>query len=201
MQLKQVTIKGLEAMEKDVVTAAKLLGDADVDLVAFGCTSGSLFKGLVYDESISKLISKAADCTAITTAGAVVQALKSLKVKKISLATPYIQEINQAEIDFLSKIEFEIAKTQTLNLSDNLQIGRLSIDETVDLAKRAYCPLSDGTFISCTNLKTFEAIPLLEQKFSKPVVSSNSATLWAALSTLEVRLEGNLGRLFESLVR
>lgn len=195
MRLKQVTIKSLEAMEKDAVTAAKLLGDADVDLVVFGCTSGSLFKGLGYDETIANQIAKASGCPAITTAGAVVQALKSLKAKKISLATPYIQEINKAEADFLTKNGFEIINTQSLNLTDNIQIGRLSTDETIDLAKHAHSSLSDVTFVSCTNLKTFEAIQVLEQKYAKPVVSSNSATLWAALCALGVRVKGNLGRL------
>ncbi|MCY4108296.1 MAG: hypothetical protein OXG11_04610, partial [Chloroflexi bacterium] len=41
-------------------------------------------------------------------------------------------------------------------------------------------------FLSCTNLKTFEILEDLERKVGIPVVSSNSASLWAALRALEV---------------
>ncbi|MDX1747133.1 MAG: hypothetical protein R3324_14445 [Halobacteriales archaeon] len=51
--------------------------------------------------------------------------------------------------------------------------------------------------MSCTNFRTLEAIPLLERDLGKPVVSSNSATLWAALNLLGVDTsEVELGTLY-----
>ena len=39
---------------------------------------------------------------------------------------------------------------------------------------------AEGLVISCTNLVTYEAIPELERRLGKPVVSANQATIWHA---------------------
>jgi len=198
IHLNDVTIEGLEAMELETEAAAKLLKDADVDLAVFACTSGSLFKGLGYDAFVAKQVSDAAGCPAITTSGAVISALKKLKARRISLATPYIAEVNMWEIDFLEKNGFEVVKTQALGITENLKTGRLSLDDATALALSANSSLADVVFVSCTNFRTFQAIPLLETQLKKPVISSNSATLWAALNAMETKIQANLGKLFET---
>ena len=121
-----MTVRDLEDMEKETVAAAKLLSDAGVDLIAFACTSGSLVKGIGYDGLISKKIFEAAGCPAVTTSSAVVEALKTLKARKISLATPYIEEVTDREIGFLKKSGFEIVNNQSLGIKENLKIGKLT---------------------------------------------------------------------------
>ena len=39
---------------------------------------------------------------------------------------------------------------------------------------------AEGLVISCTNLVTYDAIPELERRLGKPVVSANQATIWHA---------------------
>jgi maleate isomerase len=146
--LNSVTIKGLEAMEKETKAAAKLLKDADVDLVVFGCTSGSLFRGLGYDLVLAKQIAEAAGCRVVTTAGAVVDALKALKAHRLSLATPYIAEVNAREIDFLTKSGFEILKTESLGIKENLQIGRLTPPKTRQFLPKKQIPLKPTPYSS-----------------------------------------------------
>ena len=92
-----------------------------VDAVAFACTSGSLIKGLGYDALLAKRISEAAGCPALTTSGAVVDALKALKVRKICLATPYLEEVTDREVSFLEQNGFEVLKTRSLNIKENLR--------------------------------------------------------------------------------
>ena len=185
-------------MEKETEAAAKLLKDADVNLVIFGCTSGSLFKGLGYDLVVAKQIAQASGCPVVTTAGAVIEALKKLNARRICLATPYIREVNIREIDFLNKSGFEVVKTESLGIKENLKIGRLTDMDAARLAESANSSLADAVFISCTNFRTFEAIRRLEGQLAKPVVSSNSATLWASLRTMETNVKTNLGKLFNT---
>lgn len=196
--LKEVTVKALEDMEQQIVSAAELLRDAGVDLVVFACTSGSLVKGLGYDLLIAQEISKAAGCPAVTTSNAVVDTLKTLKAKKIALATPYIKQVTDKEIDFLTKNGFEVVSNQSLGIKENLKIGKLTLQDAHDIAERANSKLADAVFVSCTNFRTFEALPSLERKLAKLVVSSNSATLWAALKALQVKVAVPLGKLFEA---
>ena len=57
-------------------------------------------------------------------------------------------------------------------------------------------PGADGIFISCGNLRTFEAIEPLEKEFGIPVVTSNQAGLWQALRVAQIDDQlANLGRL------
>ncbi|MCW4010533.1 MAG: maleate cis-trans isomerase [Candidatus Bathyarchaeota archaeon] len=195
--LREVTVQALSAMEKETEAAARLLKDADVNAVAFACTSGSLIKGLGHDAVIAQKISKIAACPVVVTSHAVVEALKEVDAHRIALATPYVDEVNKREVDFLEKSGFEIVNLQAFNLKSNLDIGRLTADDAAVLARSADSTVSDALFVSCTNLATFEMLSGLEGELHKPVVSSNSATLWASLRALNSSFRPRLGRLLE----
>ncbi|MCW4019071.1 MAG: hypothetical protein NWF00_10410 [Candidatus Bathyarchaeota archaeon] len=83
-----------------------------------------------------------------------------------------------------------------MGLRDDLQIGKLTAQDATDAAQKADDPLAEAVFVSCTNFRTLEAIPALEAKLQKPVVNSNSATLWAALRVLKVQMQPRPGCLF-----
>jgi len=50
VRLKEVTIEGLSKMEEEVEEESIKLADAGVDIIGYGCTSGSLLRGVGYDE-------------------------------------------------------------------------------------------------------------------------------------------------------
>ena len=195
--LREVTVKELSTMEKETQAAARLLKDADVNAVAFACTSGSFIKGLGHDKVIAEEIGKIVQCPVVVTSGAVVKALNELGLHRISLVTPYVDEVNKKEADFLEKSGFQVQNIRSFNLKSNLEIGKLAANDATVLARSANSDFSDALFISCTNLSTFDVLPSLEDELQKPVVSSNSATLWASLNALNSSFKPRLGRLFE----
>jgi len=188
LKLKSVTVKGLAEMERKIEEEASKLADTDVSVIGYGCTSGSLFKGLGHDLEIEQRIEKASGKPAVATAGAVIKALKSLKIKKIAVATPYIDEINRLERQFLALNGFEIIDFKGLGLSSNLEIGRVNRKTLLKLVLSLNYKDADGIFISCTNLPTIDIIEELEAKTEKPVISSNTATLWAMLKKIGVSI-------------
>ncbi len=194
--LQEVTVQGLEGMECELGNAAQLLADAGVEAVAFACTSGSLVKGLGYDSKLTKHISEVAHCPALTTSGAVLEALKTLNARKICLGTPYLSEVAAKEVEFLEGNGFEVLKEQSLGIKENLKIGKLPPADAEKLAKTVYTKGTDAVFISCTNFRTFEALSALESQLGVPVISSNSTTLWAALKALNITNKVPLGQLF-----
>jgi len=196
--LRDVTLHDLECMVSELDGAAGLLRDASVDVVAFACTSGSLIKGRGYDANLAKRIRDAAGCHALTTSGAVIDALHALGAKKICLATPYIDEVTDREVDFLEQNGFRVLKRVSLGLKENLKIGQLTPTVAGALAESAFSPDADAVFVSCTNFRTFEAITALEQKLCKPFISSNSATLWASLRVFGSKCPVELGQLLEN---
>lgn len=198
VSLKDVTVEGLEAMECELEVAARLLADAAVNLVVFACTSGSLIKGRGYDAQLAKRIGKAAGCPALTTSGAVMNAFRALGVMRICLATPYLPDVAAHEVQFLEDNGFKILREHSLGIKDNLEIGRLTANDAQTLARAVFVKGTDAVFISCTNFRTFEAIDALEKDLGKPVVSSNSATLWAAMNLLKLEAGVSLGQLFSA---
>jgi maleate isomerase len=198
LKLKSVTLENLDEMESKVEEEALKLVDADVDIIAYGCTSGSLFRGLGHDKMLEEKIEKATGKPAVVTAGAVIAALKALRIKKVSVATPYIDEINDLEEKFLRASGFKVVDLKGLQLTDNLKIGRISSRTACQLISKLKYEEADGIFISCTNFPTINVIKKLENKIKKPVISSNTATLWAMLKKLNksVTIKG-YGKLLE----
>lgn len=192
MRLKEVTVKGLEEMEREAEYEALKLRDAGVDVIGYGCTSGSLIRGPGHDEILERRIEEVSGRPAVATSGAVLRALRALKIERVAVATPYIDEINEKEVHFLERNGFEVVDLKALRLRDNLEIGRVSRERLISLVEELDHKEADGIFVSCTNLPTIGAIDHLERKLSKPVFSSNTATLWAMLRRAgsDIKIEG-----------
>ncbi len=187
MRLIEVTPEALSEMHKDLMHAAQLLSDTNVDIIVFGCTSGSFLEGLGFDKQISDEIKSNVGVEAITTSTAVIDALKELELRKIVLATPYIEEINKKEVKFLEDNGIKVLKYKGLGILKNTEIGAQTPDVAYRLAKEVYVSEADGVFISCTNFRTIEILDVLEQDLGVPVISSNQATMWKTLKTLGIR--------------
>ena len=182
-----VTAKELKEMAEETISAAKRLATAEVDVIVFGCTSGSLLEGIEWEKSLVKKIEEATGIKAITTAGAVVQALRTLNVEKVVIATPYIDEINVREKKFLEDNGFKVLDVKGLNIARNTIIGSQPPWAAYRLAKQVYKPEAQAVFISCTNFRSLEVIDPLEKDLGVPVISSNTASLWLALRTIGYR--------------
>lgn len=198
VRLKEVTVEALIEMERGVEEEALKLADAHVDVIGYGCTSGSLVKGLGHDREIVARIEKTTGIPAVATAGAVVEALNALGVRRVAVATPYIDEINTLEKEFLEANGFEVVDIEGLKIVDNTRIGVVAGSEVIRLVRALRHDRASGVFVSCTNLPTTPVIERLETELRKPVVSSNTATLWSMLrkcrSSVGIR---GLGRLFK----
>ncbi len=175
----------LSKMPEDLGGRAEILKTADVDVIVFGCTSGSFLMGKGYDRDLEKRIEEVAGVPAVTTSHAVVEALKTKGLKKLAIATPYLDEINEKEATFLSDYGFTVEIIKGLNIVAGLDIGNCHPSEAYQLGLEVVRkkPQVDGLFISCTNFRTFEIIESLSLDIGKPVITSNQASLWMALKT------------------
>ena len=193
-----ITPDSLQAMEGEIARAAGLiLPELSVDVMAYGCTSGSLFIG---PESIHELIHTAHPRTTCTTPiEAAKAALKALEARSIALITPYADEINQRLRDHLRLNGFEVPAMGSWNEPLDAKVGRISPESirnaVLDLARSDRV---DTVFISCTNLRALNILKTLEHELDKPVISSNAALGWHCLRLADIddRLP-QYGRLFD----
>jgi len=185
MFLKEVKVETLAKMAEEVDRAVRELSTAQVDVLVFGCTSGSLLKGPEWDKQIVSRMKKASRIPSITTSGAVIKALEAIGARRIAVATPYLDELNIRVKQFLEQHDFEIAATRGLGISEAVEIGNQYPKTAYDLAKRVYRPGTDTVFISCTDFRTIEIIEKLEKELRINVITSNQASFWCALKTVK----------------
>jgi maleate isomerase len=171
----------LKAMESEITRAASLiLPGLSVDVMAYGCTSGSLFIG---PEAVHELIHQAHPHTVCTTPiEAATAALEALEARRIALITPYADEINQRLRDHLRQNRFEVPVMGSWNEPLDAKVGRISPESirkaVLDLGRSDRV---DTVFISCTNLRALSILNEIEIKLDKPVISSNLALGWHCL--------------------
>jgi maleate isomerase len=186
MRLTSANAGELERMAEEVERCVELLATADVDVVAYGCTTGSLVKGPGYDEEIESRIERAAGVPGVATAAAIKRAFDALDLDSLAVHTPYIDDLNDRETDFLEDAGYEVVDLTGLGMEAGLTIGEQRPERAYREARALDHADADGVFVSCTNYRTFEVIERLERDLGKPVVTSNQATLWDALRRLDV---------------
>jgi len=187
MPLGEVTPESLAKMAKESTKSVRLIMDAEPHLIVYGCTSGSFLGGKGYDEKLERKISFISGVLTITTAHAVVEALKSLGADTLVVCTPYIEKINQIEEKFFQENGFSVLSIRGMNIVKDIEIGKLDPQHVYKFAVEHDEPKAGTMFISCTNLKTLDIIPKLRRELRKFVISSNLATLWAVCKRLGVR--------------
>lgn len=187
LHLENVDAASLRRMARRAAEAAELLATADVDVIVYGCTTGSLVGGIGFDEKITETVRKASGRPAIATATAVINALKQLKAYRVAIATPYIDELNRLEKEFLEGHGFEVVDVKGLGILDNREIGRLPAWRVYRLARSVNTSRADALFLSCTNMPTLSIIDALERDLGIPVISSNTASAWAAARLMGIK--------------
>jgi maleate isomerase len=182
MALKDVTPKSLEKMAEEADRAAWLLATANMDVLVYGCTSGSLIRGVKWEQALVQRLHEVSKIPVVTTAGAVIEALRFIEAKNIQVVTPYTEPVNRLEKEFLQGYGFKVLSIKGLGLIDNQMIGKVSsstVGSLMDASKETDC-----VFISCTNLPVVSMIQKLENKHGIPIITSNQASIWATLRSL-----------------
>jgi maleate isomerase len=198
----EASIEALDEMTSSerIEEAAQELADAEVAVIAFGCTTGSLLHGPGFDEILRERIEQRTGVRATTTATAVVNALRCLDARTVTVGTPYEDELNRREEVFLEGAGFDVVHIEGLGKRDDREIGRLSADAVSALARSAARVAADALFLSCTNLPTLPLIAELEDELGLSIVTSNAATIWETLRLLGVDgTPSRLGRLLRNL--
>ena len=192
----------MERMNADIEDGIKYLSTAKVDVIAYGCTTGSFFRGAGWDQALVDMIERKAGVPAVVTSPAAVAALRSVGAKRISIASPYQAWNNDKLRDYLSAAGFDV-----LNAEGDLQAaaaGPQGINDhdpasVVAFAEQVCRDDADALFCGCTAWRALEAVEELEASTGRPVVTSNQATIWASLQMLGVDAPINgFGRLFET---
>ena len=184
VMLTDTTEETLVEMRKGLDVAVELIKTVYPEVVAFACTSGSFIKGPEGDAWIMGKIEEACKCPAITASKAMANAINAMGIKKLTLVTPYTDDINMQEKRYIESMGVEVVAMKGLQIVDAETLRTGTREQMMELVYSADVPQSDGIFISCTNVEGMYIAGELEEKLNKPVISSNSAMLWSILNIL-----------------
>ena len=183
-----LTNETLKKMADDIPKVTKdILPDQKLDCVAYACTSGTIAAGY---SSIFEKVNLAKPNTKVTTPiTSAINALRSLKINKLTIFTPYTDEINQSVIDYFRNENIEVSELSYFDLASDLDIGRVDPNHLFDVLTKINLSNSDALFVSCTSLPVLSIIKELEKKINKVVLSSNQTLIWDTLKKINYKKE------------
>jgi maleate isomerase len=188
------------SLDADVIYQSKMLGDARVEVIALIQTSASLFAD-DYDAVTIKRMIEASKVPALTSAQAIGRALRALGTLRVAIATPYSEEvIGRAKRYYETKFGVSVIATQSLGATDSYAIGKMDPNAVPAAFDRIDRPDVEALMVPGGNFPTMDSIAAWEQRYGKPVITTNQATLWAILKHMKIStpLDGR-GRLLAQL--
>lgn len=194
----------IDIFNSQVESAAQCLAKAKINLIAYGFTTGSFYRGANYNKELIKKIENATGLTAITPSTAIIKALEKLNSKSISIVTPYPDWNNQMFLKYLSSTDYNV-----LNLEGDKRPAEIAIkspmwhqepESILEFILNIDHSGADVLLAPCTAWRTVEIIETLENELKIPVITANQASIWEALSVLRIQdsIKG-YGRLLELL--
>jgi len=189
---------GKAALYSDIDKAVGDLALAAPDVIAYGCTAGSMINPA---SALPEYMARKSGIACVTTAQSILLALRALGVFRIAMASPYHDALNDHEVAFLASNGIETVHASGLGigekgLEDFPRIAKVPKADILDHLRSADQPDAQALFVACTDFPVMTMIGQLEEELGKPVITSNQATFWAALRAagLDDRLVG-YGRL------
>jgi maleate isomerase len=171
---------------------AREVSDAHCDAIAYACLVAIMMAGPRYHESaVRRLSQTAADnggpAPVITSAGALVSAIRALGVRRVALVAPYLKPLTQLVIEYLGDYDIEVVDSISLEVDDNLEVGRLDPSRLPDIAASLDLRNAEALVLSaCVQMPSLAAIAQAEQRFGLPVLSAATATVYELLSSLDL---------------
>jgi len=179
MYLEETTPEGERRMiTEEVPEAAGLLKTLRPNLVVFGCTSAGALFGPDFPQELHRRIGAVVGCPVLDILTPVTEELNRVQARKLAVLTPYSPELNKSVKASLEALGFEVLSINGMGITVNFDLARPTPQEIVGFAKKSgVSPKAEALFISCTNFRALEAIPLLQKHFPIPIVTSNQATI------------------------
>ena len=156
---------------------ARHLSESGSAAIAYSCTSASFVGGPIFAQNQADRLSSAAGVVCTNTSLAVKEALAALGIERVAVATPYVDELNERLVSFLSASGFSVASLVSLRRA--YAHSTTPTDRIIGAARVAALESeAEGIFIACTGQKVGAELAGLEVELGIPVITANQATLW-----------------------
>ncbi|MGC4878468.1 maleate cis-trans isomerase family protein [Micromonospora sp. DT43] len=192
VRLHQVTADELARMNRSSVRCAAELADARCDVLAYACLVAVMCEGVGAHERAERRLGRAAvraghDMPVVTSAGALVAGLRALGARRVALIAPYLPPLTATVVAYLAGYGVRVTEAVSLGEPDNVAVGRIPTERLVELADRLDVTDVDAVVLSaCVQLPSLDAVPRVEARLGRPVLTAATATVHQLLTVLGV---------------
>lgn len=192
MRMQRVSPEELQGMNLEGLRCAAELADARVDVMSTACLVAIMAQGLGYhrqvEEDFKRVVAEnGARCKVMTSAGALIQGLKRLGAKKISLMAPYMKPLTDKVVAYIENEGIEVLDRIAFEIPDNLEVGQREPMRLLEDVKRLKIANADAVVLSaCVQLQSLPAIQAAEKMLGLPVTSTSVCTVRSMLDLLEL---------------
>ena len=160
----------------------KILPGQKINTVAYACTSGTIAIG--EDKVKEKVQLAKPGCYVTNPITSAIKAFTEMKVKKISLFTPYPESVNKTILEYFDSKNISITSFSTFNIDLDEDIAGVDPEHLLETLIKLNISDADALFISCTALPALEILEVLEKKVKKLVLSSNQTLIWDTIRSI-----------------
>ena len=192
MRMKKVTKEELAAMDADSDRCAAELADADVDVLGYACLVAIMSMGKGY-HCVSQrrlhevTVKEGHPAPVVTSAGALVDSLKTLGARRIAMVAPYMKPLTQMVADYIEAEGVEVIDKIALEIPDNLEVGRRDPLALCSIYKDLQLEGADVLVLSsCVQMPSLAAVQKVQDECGLPVVSAAIATTYQMLRKLSL---------------
>lgn len=192
MRMMHVTPEELKRMDVDSDRCALELSDARCDVLAYACLVAIMCQGPGYHRISESRLSKTVEANGaptpiVSSAGALIEGVKALGARRVSIITPYMKPLTQQVIEYIESEDIEVIDSISLEVPDNLEVGRLDPMNLIGHADRLDVDGADAVVLSaCVQMPSLAAIQRVEDRLGKPVLSAAVSTVYRILKTLNL---------------
>ena len=193
MRMMNVTKEELAKMDGDSDRCAIELSDARVDVLGYACLVAIMSMGKGYHRVSEKrlhqrTVDNGGPAPVVTSAGALVDGLKVLGAKKVSIIAPYMKPLTKLVIEYIEAEGIEVVDSISLEIHDNLAVGARDPRAPAELWRKLNVANVDAIVASaCVQMPSLASIPMIEAASGLPVVSSSVCTTFQMLSKLGLK--------------
>ncbi|MBN9497283.1 MAG: aspartate/glutamate racemase family protein [Alphaproteobacteria bacterium] len=183
-----------------MIAAAKLLADAQVDVIGWNGTSAS-WLGFERDETLCSEIEAATGIKAVTSVLALVEILNAMGVTRLGLVSPYIDDVQAKIMATFAASGIEVVSERHCGISRNFAFAEVEPAEIARMTREVAKDRPQAITVLCTNLMGAPLAEELEREIDLPILDSISVVVWKALKTagIDPKLVKGWGRLFREL--
>ncbi len=190
MRMHRVVKEELEAMNREGLRCAAELADARVDVMSTACLVAIMAMGVGHHRSVERELAEVAranHCAApvMTSAGALVEGLKVLGARRISLMAPYMRPLTELVVGYIEHEGIEVIDWRCFEIADNLEVGRRDPMRLVEDVRSLKTAGADVVVASaCVQMPSLPAIRPIEEMLGIPTVSTAVCTVHGMLTRL-----------------